>query len=220
VTTSLFEGEALERLRLAAEELAFLTGRGYPAAAVRALVVGHRALAPEQEAVLDRSVCSEPQYRARASREMLPEDIARRPLFVDAFDVVDAITTALAGGVLLEGMDQTMQPLAPGGSPAHLDEALAKIGPVLREMRPSKTRWLLDAARAEAPELADKIGRAAKKWKVAAETEIVPEPKAKLRKLANVVTGDGALIDACKSWCNLAGPVIAAIDAAKRVKLQ
>ena len=114
--SSLFEGEALNRLKLAAEEIAYLTGRGYAPADAKALVVRHRALLPEQEAVLARTVCSEPQYRARASKEMLPEDIARRPLLVDGHDVLDALTTALGGGILLEGLDKTFQPLMAGST--------------------------------------------------------------------------------------------------------
>ena len=220
MTSALFEGEALKRLKLAAEEIAFLAGRGYPEAEVKALVAAHRELVPEQQAALARAVCSEPQYRARAMKEMLPEDIARRPLLVDAHDVLDAITTALAGGVLLEGMDQTFQPLTPGGAPDHLAAALDGIGPVLREMRPSKTKWLLKESRAEAPALKDKLLASAKKWKVPVEAEIVADPAALLRKSANVATNDPAIIEACKSWCNLAGPVIVTVDAAHRVKLQ
>jgi hypothetical protein len=215
-----FEGEALARLKLAAEEIAFLNGRGYDAAEVKALVARRRELTAAQEQALLRSVCSEPQYRARAMKEMLPEDIARRPLVVDTHDVVDAITTALAGGVLLEGLDQTFQPLAPGGAPEHVDAALEKIGPVLREMRPSKTRWLLSEARADAAALKDKLLASSKKWKVQVEAEIVADPTAVLRKSVGVATNAAAIIETCKSWCNLAGPVIANVAGAKRVKLQ
>jgi hypothetical protein len=220
VSTSLFEGDALDRLRMAAAEIAFLTGRGYDPAEVRALVAKTRQLASAQLELLDRSVCSEVQYRARAAKEMLPEDIARRPLLVDGHDVLDAVTSALAGKPLLEGMDQTVQPLVPGGAPEHVDDALARIGPVLREMRPSKTRWLLSAARADAPALKDKLLACAKKWKVPVDVEVASDPKALLRNAANVVTSDPSLIEASKSWCNLAGPVVGAIDGVVRVKLQ
>jgi hypothetical protein len=153
-------------------------------------------------------------------KEMLPEDIARRPLLVDAHDVIDAVTTALAGGVLLEGLDQTFQPLAGGGAPEHVDLALEKVGPVLREMRPSKTKWLLATSRSDAGALEAKLLASAKKWKVQVEAEIVPDPAALLRRSAGVATNAAAIIETCKSWCNLAGPVIANIAAARRVKLQ
>ncbi len=220
MSSSLFEGEALDRLKLAAEEIAFLNGRGYAASEVMVLVVKQRELVPEQLAVLERAVCSAPQYRARAIKEMLPEDIARRPLLVDGHDVIDAITTALAGGVLLEGMDQTVQPLVAGGSVVHVDAALERIGPVLREMRPSKTKWLLDGARADAPALRDKLLPLAKKWKVQVDVDLHADPKSVLRRSASVATSDPAIIDACKSWCNLAGPVVATIAGVQRVKLQ
>lgn len=222
VDASLFEGEALERLKQAAEEIAFLTGRGYAADEVNALVARHRRLEPAQQAVLVRAACSEEQYKRRAVKEMLPEDIARRPLLVDGDDVLDAITTALAGGVLVEGVDQTVQLVAPPGpeAEAQLDAALDRIGPVLREMRPSKTKWFLAEGRHGAAAIKDKLLAASKKWKVPVEVEIAADPKAVLRKSANVATSDPAIVDACKSWCNLAGPVVATIPTAKKLKLQ
>jgi hypothetical protein len=219
-TSADFEGEALARLKLAAEEIAFLNGRGYDPAEVKSFVARRRALTPAQEEALLRSVCSEPQYRARAMKEMLPEDIARRPLLVDAHDVVDAITTALAGGVLLEGLDQTFQPLVAGGAPEHVDAALDKIGPVLRDMRPSKTKWLLAESRVDAQGLSGKILASQKKWKVPVEVEISADPWAVLRKSTGVATNAAAIIETCKSWCNLAGPVVVSIASARRVKLQ
>jgi hypothetical protein len=215
-----FEGDALARLKLAAEEIAFLKGRGYDAPEVRALVARRRELTRAQEVVLERAVCSEPQYRARAIKEMLPEDIARRPLLVDGHDVVDAVSTALAGGVLLEGLDQTFQPLLAGGASQHVDAALEKIGRALREMRPSKTKWLLSSSRPDAPALKEKLLLAGKKWKVQVEVEIVPDPASVLRRAAGVATNGADIIETSKSWCNLAGPVIVGIGAARRVKLQ
>jgi hypothetical protein len=218
--SSLLEGDALERLKLAAEEIAFLSGRGYPASDVNELVTRHRALLPEQRALLERAVCSETQYKQRALKEMLPEDISRRPLLVDGHDLVDAVCCALAGAPLLEGIDQTVQPLSPGGSPAHVRASLDLIGPALREMRPSKTKWLLDTSRADAPALRDELVAASKKWKVAVEVELVADPKTTLRRSANVVSNDPSVIDACKTWCNVAGPIVLALPNARRVKLQ
>ena len=86
---SSFEGEALERLKLAAEEMAFLVGRGYAPPVVQSLVSAHRRVTPHENAVLARAVLSEAQYRQRALKEMLPEDIAKRPLVIDAHDVID-----------------------------------------------------------------------------------------------------------------------------------
>jgi hypothetical protein len=215
-----FEGDALVRLKLAAEEIAFLNGRGYDPGEVNKLVARRRELTAIQEEALARSVCSEPQYRARAMKEMLPEDIARRPLLVDAHDVVDAVTTALGGGVLLEGLDQTFQPLSGEGAPEHVDDALDKIGRALREMRPSKTKWILSVARADAAALKDKLLASSKRWKVPVEAEVVPDPTALLRKSMGVATNRAAIIETCKSWCNLAGPVIVGIAGARRVKLQ
>jgi hypothetical protein len=215
-----FDNESLERLKLAAEEIAFLSGRGYAASDVHELVARRRSLSESERALLDRAVCSETQYKQRAVKEMLPEDIARRPLLVDGHDLVDAVSAALAGRPLLEGIDQTVQPLVAGGAADHVRAALDLIGPALREMRPSKTKWLLDETRADAAALRDDLLAASKKWKVPVEVEIARDPKATLRRSANVVTNEPSTIDACKSWCNVAGPIVLALPNAVRVKLQ
>src|SRR5205814_6808252 len=116
-----------------------------------------------------------------------PEDISRRPLVVDGDSVIEAITAALAGQMILEGLDQTVQPLDPGGSPAHLDTAIERIGPILREMRPSKTKWVLSAKRAGAESLRDKLTLAGKNWKVPVVVELVDDPQTSLRGVANLV---------------------------------
>ncbi|MBX3226407.1 MAG: DUF434 domain-containing protein [Labilithrix sp.] len=49
--TNAFDDAAIERLRLAAEEVAWLTGRGYPLADVGAFVATHHRLRKEKQIV-------------------------------------------------------------------------------------------------------------------------------------------------------------------------
>lgn len=214
------DGDTLERLRHAAEEIAYLVDRGYDGDRVHELVVARRSLSAEERALLARVACTEARYRARALKEMLPEDVARRPLVVDGHDLVDTLTTAFAGGALLEGLDQTLQPLVPGGAPAELDRALERLGAVWKEIRPSKTTWVFDARRSDAKDLAAKIPTYAKKWKVAVDVVVSDDAKAFLRKSVNVVTNDAALVDACKTWCNVTTPALLDVPGVVRIKLQ
>ncbi|MBK6697146.1 MAG: DUF434 domain-containing protein [Myxococcales bacterium] len=218
---SSFEGEALERLKLAAEEMAFLVGRGYAPLVVQSLVSAHRRVTPHENAVLARAVLSEAQYRQRALKEMLPEDIAKRPLVIDAHDVIDAVAAALAGKVVIETLDQTLSPLEPfEPTEAEVDAALSRLFTALREMRPSKTKWILSAARDDAPRTASRIHELAKKAKVVAETELSADAKATLKSQPNVATSDADVIAACKSWCNLGQPALMDLRDIAKLKLQ
>src|SRR5262245_22949196 len=100
---------AIERLRLAAEEVAWLTGRGYALDSVGELVASHHGLSNEHRAALSRGTCSEPQYRRRAARELEAEDVARRPLAIDAVDAVATIEAALGGRPVLQTLDGTVR---------------------------------------------------------------------------------------------------------------
>jgi hypothetical protein len=147
MTTEMFDDDAIARLRLAAEEVAWLTGRGYPLDAVGSLVSAHHRLSDVQRAALASGTCSEPQYRRRAARELEAEDVARRPLAIDAVDVVATIEAALGGSPVLQTLDGTLRVFGldraswvPG---PHADGAMDRILAVARELRPSHLRFLV-----------------------------------------------------------------------------
>ena len=93
----LFGEDALGHMRAAAEEIAWLLDRGYPPRTVNDFVGGHHQLESRQRLALQRGVCSPAQYQRRAARELDPEDVARRPLVVDGFNLIITIEVALSG---------------------------------------------------------------------------------------------------------------------------
>jgi hypothetical protein len=223
-----FDDTAIGRLRLAAEEVAWLTGRGYPLDTVSELVAAHHGLTLTQRAALARGTCSEPQYRRRAARELEAEDIAKRPLAVDAVDVIAAVEAALTGRPVLQTLDGTVRSfdvVRAGFSPgpegdAALDLLLARAA----ELRPSVVRFVVDEVAADPSALEARIAERAKAQKAQrtprVEVAIVPSAPKALRKERHVVTGDAAVLDACAGWFNLTGRVVGAIASAKIVRLQ
>ena len=92
----------MPRLKLAAEEVAWLTGQGYPL-----------------------------ECRRRAAREVEAEDIAKRPLAIDAIDVVAALEATLAGRFVVQTLDGTVRAFgvdratyAPG---EHASDAITRL---------------------------------------------------------------------------------------------
>jgi hypothetical protein len=217
-----FDDAAIERLRRAAEEVAWLTGRGYAVDDIAELVAKHHALTDAHRAALAKGTCSEPQYRRRAARELEAEDVSRRPLAIDTFDVLATIEAALAGRPVLQTLDGTMRAFGidraayvPG---PHADDALDRIFALTKELRPSVVRFVVDDARA-AP-IRETIDARAKAQKAKAETVVVPNAPAALRKERHVVTGDADTLDACAAWFNLVGRVVEGIATAKVIRLQ
>jgi hypothetical protein len=224
VTAGTFDDAAIERLRRAAEEVAWLTGRGYALDAVGDLVAAHHGLSDAHRAALSRGTCSEPQYRRRAARELEAEDVARRPLAIDAIDAVATIEAALSGGAVFQTLDGTMRALgidrtayAPGPG---ADDAIDRLLGAAKELRPSQIRFIIDERAPGAGALEERITVRVKAQKSKAEALRVPDALKALRKEKQIVTGDADTLDACAAWFNLVGRVVEAVTGAKVIRLQ
>ena len=219
-----FDDAAIERLRLAAEEVAWLTGRGYALEAVGNLVAAHHGLSDDHRAALARGTCSEPQYRRRAARELEAEDVARRPLTIDAIDVIATVEAALSGRPVLQTHDGTVRAFgvdraayAPGVS---VEDAIDRVLAVSKELRPSLLKFIVDERAPGAEDLKGRLEARVRAQKAKAEIATAPDAPKALRKEKQIVTGDADTLDACAAWFNLVGRVVEAIPSAKIIRLQ
>jgi hypothetical protein len=188
----LFGPEALPTLQRAAEEVAWLSGRGYDLERVTAFVAAEHALSPRQRAAVERGMCSDEQYKRHAVRELEPEDVGRRPLRIDTENVLTTVEIALAGGLLLGVVDGTIRDFvwrrghyAPT---AYTDEALTRIAKAAQGLKPSVTRWFLKRDAATTDELVRRIEAATTPWKVKTEIKVVESPAETLAKGMNVAS--------------------------------
>lgn len=223
-TNVTFDDAAIERLRLAAEEVAWLTGRGYALDAVGEIVAKHHSLSDDHRAALARGTCSEPQYRRRAARELEAEDVAKRPLSVDAIDAVATIEAALAGRPVLQTLDGTVRAFGvdrtayTAGPTA--DDAIDRLLAAAKDLRPSMLRFIVDERAPGAADLDTRIVARVKAQKSKAETVRAPDALKALRKEKQIVTGDAETLDACAAWFNLVGRVVEGVAGAKVIRLQ
>lgn len=219
-----FDDDAIARLKLAAEEVAWLTGRGYPLELVGELVAKHHGLSDAHRAALACGTCSEPQYRRRAAREIEADDVAKRPLALDAIDSVAAVEGALAGRYVLQTLDGTVRAFgidrARYAPSTDADAAIERLLSAAKELRPSLIKVYIDEASAGAGELSARFSAAAKAQKAKIEIALVAHVPKALRKERQIVTGDAETLDACAGWLNLVGHVVEAVPGAKIVRLQ
>lgn len=212
-----FDDATIEKLRLAAEEVAWLTGRGYPIDRVSDFVTNQHRLGDAERSALASGTCSEPQYRRRAARELEAEDVARRSLSIDTLEVLSAIEAALAGRPVLQTLDGTVRAFgSTTRSPsAHTDDALARLFVAAKELRPSVLRFLVVSS-----DLDDRIAAKAKDAKAKIEIVKVADVRAAMKKEKLVVSGDAQVLDQAGAWFNLVGRVLEGIPSAKIVELQ
>jgi hypothetical protein len=216
-----FQGEALAKLKLAAEEAAWLTGRGYDTSGVIDLVVAHHALDDGERLAVTRGICSEPQYRRRAAREMMDEDVMKRPLAIDAVDLLSTLSAAVGERWLLARIDGSYALLdeAPPLAANEIDLALAGVAAAFKELKPSKVVFYVREASPEAALVKERITAGAKAWKAVTTVDVVADPSKPLRKAAGAVSSDAGVLDACPTWFNLAGYVIGRMQSVRALRL-
>jgi hypothetical protein len=213
-----FSEEGLTRVREAVVDAAWLTGRGYPGTLVVDFVAKFRELDEHQRRAMGQGSCSEAQYRRRMAREMMPEDVERRSVAVDAANALGVIEAALEGRPLLESIDGVLRELRGAKAAQATDGALERLGAALKEVKPSKVRLYVQEGDAS---LAARLEEAGKKWKLKdLAVERVADVGDVLKKSQNAVSTDGDVLDHCPSWLNLAQLALAKIPDARRIRLE
>lgn len=207
----LFAPSALARLRAAGEELSFLLSRGYPLESALGLVGNHHQLEARQRLALQRTQCGDPALAARLARRLEAGALRGRPLLVDGFNLVITLEVALSGGLLLAGREGALRDLAGLRGSYRLvqetERALALVDAALGELGPARARLLLDQPVSNSGRLRQRLLAVVRT--VPVEVELWPDPDAELVAAERVVSADGAVLDACQSWFNLAAWIVA-----------
>ena len=173
---ALFAEEKEAVLRAAAGDLRWLLGRGYALPGALALVGNRFQLAKRQRQCLLRGVCA-PDL-AEAVRRAAVEASALRgaALLIDGHNVLIAVETALARGVLIRSDDGFLRDLAERhGSyrkSARTEEALLLLRDALASLALGEARCYLDRPLP----LSGLLARRVREVVPAAEVAVVPSP--------------------------------------------
>ncbi len=205
----LFAREVWLLLREATADLCWLLNRGYAEKSSLKLVGDRYDLVARQRTAVGRCACSDAAAAHRQSRRVDPQQLAGRPLWIDGYNLLTTIESALAGGVVLPGRDGTYRDMASmHGSFRKVAEtrpALQLLGRVISAMGAEQCTWYLDRPVSNSGRLKGVIEEVAAaagwQWRV----ELVPDPDAVLSETDQiVVTADSAILDRCTAWLNLA----------------
>lgn len=212
---ALFGPEAWPALREATADLSWLLGRGYATPSSTALVGDRYGLRQRQRIAVARCAASDDAVRARRARELAPDTIAGRSLWIDGYNVLTTVEAALAGGVVLGARDGCQRDVASvHGSWRRVEEtrpAIRAIGDVLASWRPSVCRWLLDGPVSNSGRLKLLLLEIAAQQGWRFEVEVVPDPDPLLCATEAVVaSADSVVLDRCRTWVNLARYAVSA----------
>ncbi len=145
---------------------------------------------------------------------MTAADVRGQELWLDGFNVLTAVETALGGGVILIGRDGCCRDVA--GVYSHYRKveetvpALQAIGRMAAQWGVAECRWWLDSPVYNSGRLKaiilDVAGETGWRW----EVELVTNPDKVLSAAGQIVSSsDHAILDRCEKWFNVARQVIA-----------
>ena len=210
-----FGAAAVDPLRRAVADLSWLLDRAYPETASLQLVGDRHGLGARQRTAVRRASCSEAERTDRASRRTSPEDLRGATVWVDAYNVLVTVSTALAGGVVIAARDGAYRDLA--GLSREISEPLAatpvleRVGHRLAELGPAGCVWHLDRPVSRSGRLRASIQRLGTRHGWSWQALVVPDPDPVLSASPAgtiVATADSAVIDRCGRWFALARHVV------------
>lgn len=200
-----FCGEEVMKLKEAQQELRFLLDHGYPMQSAVTFVGNHHQLATRQRLALIRAASSSQYLCIRQVKQLEPEQMKDQRVYIDGFNLIITLETALAGGMLFVGQDACIRDLAElRGSYRIIEQtesAIALIRDALTRLNVSSVVFYLDQPVSNSGHLKGKIAEI--QWPMPVEAELVRNPDALLKKLPCVVTSDSIILNEAENWFNL-----------------
>lgn len=210
----LFGADQIVAMRRAAADLCWLLDRDYAARSSIELVGNHHNLTNRQRMALSRYACSAQAVGRRAERRVDPAELRGQELWLDGYNVLTVIESALAGGIVLPGRDGCCRDIA-GIHRRYrkMNEtvpALKLVGEAVSAMGVSVCRWLLDQPVSNSGRLKTLILETASHAGWNMEVELTFSPDHLLAQTGHIIaTSDGIVLDRCRHWINLSCMIIA-----------
>jgi len=210
----LFSDKQLPFLRAAGADLCWLLDRGYAARSALDLVGNRYNLSSRQRNGVARYACSQEDVQRRGQRRVEPAELKGGELWLDGFNVLTMLESALAGGIVILGRDGCCRDIAGihrrYRKMTETVSALRMVGETAAAWGVTCCRWWLDKPVSNSGRLRtlilDTAAEAA--WKM--EAELTFSPDHVLSHTDQVIaTSDGIVLDRCQHWVNLVRRIIA-----------
>jgi hypothetical protein len=205
----LFAPEACGVMRQAAGDLCWLLNHGYTLRSAQELVGNRYELVRRQRIAVARCVCSDAALLRRQQHEVKPAQIRNGELWLDGYNILNILESAMAGGVILLGRDGCYRDMAGTHGGYHLVEetmpSLRMLGESLATLEIATCRWWLDSPVSNSGRLKrvllDLAARMGWLWQV----ELVFSPDKVLSETPHIAaSSDSVILDRCSHWMNLA----------------
>lgn len=211
----LFADAQLPSLQMAVTDLCWLLDRGYASNSALELVGNRYNLESRQRMAVSRCACPVDSVRKRQHAQLAPEALRGHELWLDGYNVLTVLESALAGGVVLLGRDGCCRDIAGvHGQYRKVNETipgLQLIGETMVAWGVSCCRWWLDQPVSNSGRLKKLIldQAAAAGWNMSVDLDFNPDRVLSECQLP-IATSDGVVLDRCQHWVNLSQIIIRA----------
>lgn len=210
----LFAASQWPLLRAASDDLCWLLDRGYALRSSLALVGDRHQLVQRQRIAVARCACSLDQLSRRSAHRVEPATLAGSELWIDGFNLLVTLESALAGGVILLGRDGCCRDMASVHGTyrevAETARAARMLGSTAAGWNVTQCRWLLDRPVGNSGRLKAALEAVAEESSWSWEVAVDFNPDRVLSETPAVVaTSDSGVLDRSERWCNIVREIIA-----------
>ncbi len=209
----LFGPRQLPALRAATHDLCWLLDHGYASHSATELVGNRYNLTSRQRMAVSRCACTAAAVQLRQQRELSPASLHDREIWLDGYNVLTVLESALAGGMVLLGRDGCCRDIA--GIHRRYRKVEETV-PVLRLIGQTTTDWGVTCCRWWLDQPVSNSGRlksliletaAAAGWNTTVDLVFNPD-RALWESDQVIATSDGVVLDRCRKWVNLTRHII------------
>ena len=205
----LFASENWARLRDATRDLSWLLGRGYASPSAIKIVGDHYSLDSRQRIAVARCACDDAAISRRQRHQVPVADLGGQALWIDGYNVLTSIESALSGGVILHARDGCFRDMASmHGTYRSVEEtipAICLLGELAAVWKVAGCHWLLDQPVSNSGRLKTLLRKIAAEHHWNWEAELATVPDRDLCQTDQIVaTADSHILDCAHRWFNLA----------------
>jgi hypothetical protein len=195
-------------LQSAVADMSWLLNKGYSDGASLKLVGDRYRLTDRQRKVVMRGACTDHAAENRKVKNISKEELSGKEVWIDGFNVIIALETAMSGGYLFLGRDGLLRDNSSvHGSYRQVDETLQCIqwcGQFLEGVGANSIHWLLDQPVSNSGRLLTAMYQLSEQGKWGWTVELVPSPDAILKQVDGVIaTSDAIILDQAEAWIDL-----------------
>lgn len=208
-------GNEKEQLKITEglKDMYYLLSRDFPAKASVGLVGNRYRLKTRQIKALQGMGASSQDISLRKSKELTPEELKGKTIYLDGFNVIILFETLLSQGFIFKGLDGCYRDISSVHGTykrvSQTQEVLVTIGEILGKLELEKVIWVFDAPVSNSGKMKSFCYELAQQHNFKWEVLLDNSPDKFLcggEKL--ICSSDAWILNECKQWFNLGSHII------------